>query len=186
MIGELPVSLEIAGEERDIRTDYRDILNILIAVTDPDLRENEKVTVSLTIFYKDIDFLNEDVMEEAIEKMNYFIDCGEVENDCGSRPRLFDWEQDEQTIFAAVNKVAGHEVRAEKYLHWWTFLSYFQEIGDGTFATIVSIRDKKARGKRLDASERDFYKNNSARIDLKKKYSEEQQKEMERLNALLD
>lgn len=187
MIGELPVSMDIGGKIHEIRTDYRDILTILVAVNDPDLKESEKATVALTIFYKNIDLIDQNNMEEAINKMNCFIDCGEEDRDeFKTNIKLFDWEQDEQIIFSAINKVAGHEVRAERYIHWWTFLSYFQEIGDGTFATIVSIRNKKAQGKRLDAFEQNFYRTNKARIDLRKKYSKEQQKEMDRINALLD
>lgn len=187
MIGELPEAVHIDGAEHEIRTDYRDILTILVALNDPDLKENEKALVALTIFYKDITFINDSNMEQAIMEMNQFIDCGEDgSEDAGGRIRLFDWEQDEQIIFSAVNKVAGHEVRNDRYLHWWTFIAYFQEIGEGTFATIVSIRDKKARGKRLDGFEKSFYRTNRSRVDLKKRYSKEQMEEMDRINKMFN
>ncbi|MCM1245979.1 MAG: bacteriophage Gp15 family protein [Roseburia sp.] len=187
MIGELPVSLCIDGVEHEIRTDYRDILNILVASNDPDLKENEKMVVALTIFYKNIDFINDSNIEEAVMEMNRFIDCGEDEEEnARTGIRLFDWEQDEQIIFSAVNKVAGHEVRQDEYLHWWSFIAYFCEIGEGTFATIVAIRDKKKRGKRLDGFEKRFYRQNMAKVNLKKKYSKEQQDEMDRINKMFE
>ena len=66
-----------------------------------------------------------------------------------------DWEKDEQLIFAAVNHVAGQEVRALPYLHWWTFMGYFQSIDrDDLWATVLLIRQKKARGRRLEPYER--------------------------------
>ena len=37
---------------------------------------------------------------------------------------------------------------------------------------MVSIRDKKARGKSLDKQERDFYRRNRDIVDLKTTYSE--------------
>lgn len=183
MIGELPETVHIDGVEHEVRTDYRDILTILVALNDPDLKESEKAAVALTIFYKDIAFINDSNMQEAITGMNQFIDCGDPRSeDAPGRIRLFDWEQDEQIIFSAVNKVAGHEVRSDDYLHWWTFIAYFQEVGEGTFATIVSIRDKRARGKRLDGLEKSFYQQNRSIVDLKKRYSKEQIEEMERIN----
>lgn len=183
MIGELPETVNIDGVEHEVRTDYRDILTILVASNDPDLKESEKAVVALTIFYKDIAFINDSNMQEAITKMNRFIDCGEdgLEN-APTSIRLFDWEQDEQIIFSAVNKVAGHEVRNDNYLHWWTFIAYYTEIGEGTFATIVSIRDKRAKGKRLDGFEKSFYQQNRSKVDLKKRYSKEQMEEMDRIN----
>lgn len=187
MIGELPEAVHIDGVEHEIRTDYRDILTILVALNDPDLKENEKALVALTIFYKDITFINDSNMEQAIMEMNQFIDCEEHgSEDIPSRIRLFDWEQDEQIIFSAVNKVAGYEVRCDSHMHWWTFIAYFKEIGEGTFATIVSIRDKKARGKRLDGLEKAFYKQNRSMVDLKRKYSKEQIEEMDRINKMFN
>ena len=96
-----------------------------------------------------------------------------------------DWEQDAHAIIADVNKVAGCEVRSLPYLHWWTFLSYFQAIGEGQLSTLVSIRDKIRRGKKLEKWEQDYYRENKNRIDFKKKYSAEDIAEQERLKKLL-
>ena len=46
------------------------------------------------------------------------------------------------------------------------------EIGECTFNTFVSIRDKKNRGKRLDANEEKIYKENQSQIDIKKSVDE--------------
>ena len=86
--------------------------------------------------------------KEAMEYMAEFISYGESEGHPG--PKLIDWEQDAQLIIGDVNKVAGREVRETKYLHWWTFLSYFYGIGEGQLSTIVSIRSKKSSGRKLE------------------------------------
>ena len=39
---DLPVALEVAGKEYGIRSDFRAVLDILIAMTDPDLSDYEK------------------------------------------------------------------------------------------------------------------------------------------------
>ena len=122
-------------------------------------------------------------MQEAMEYLVAFISCGE--NDTKPGPKLLDWEQDAKAIIADVNKVAGREIRSLPYLHWWTFLAYFQAIGEGQLSTIVSIRDKLRRGKKLEKWEQDFYRENKSRVDFKKKYSAEDLAEQERLKKLL-
>ena len=99
-------------------------------------------------------------------------------------PKLLDWEQDAQSIVADVNKVARMEIWVVPYLHWWTFLSYFNAIGDGQLSTLVSIRGKLRRGKKLEKWEQDYRKNKN-RVDLKPSYTAEELAEQERLNKLL-
>lgn len=84
-----------------------------------------------------------------------------------------DWEQDFKYIVAPINRVTGTEIRSIEYMHWWTFIAAYYEIGDCTFAQIVRIRDKKARGKPLDKTEQDWYRKNRNLVDLKTKYTQE-------------
>ncbi len=88
-------------------------------------------------------------------------------------------------IVADVNKVAGVEVRAVEFLHWWTFMAYFHAIGEGQLSTLVSIRDKLRRGKKLEKWEQEYYRKNKDKVDLKKHYSAEELAEQERLKKLL-
>ena len=122
---------------------------------------------------------------EAMEKASWFLDGGRVIEQKHYK-KLIDWTDDEHLIFPAVNKVAGTETRALPFLHWWTFLGYFNEIGENSlFASVLSIRSKKAKGKKLEKYEQEFYKENKDIIDLKTKYTEEEKAEIERLKELL-
>ena len=70
------------------------------------------------------------------------------------------------------NRTAGYEVRAVEYMHWWTFLSLYQEMSsECTFAQILHIRDKLAHGKKLEKEEREWYNRNRSMIDLRSKYT---------------
>ena len=178
MIG-LPMSLNVAGEEYPIRTDYRVILTIFAAFNDPNLNDREKITICLNCLYKVIP----DDCEEAMKQAMWFIDGAELPGN-GSSARLMDWEQDEGMIFAAVNRVAGKEIRAVEYLHWWTFLGFFYEIGEGRFATVVGIRSKMAKGKQLTKEERELLRDSGDTIKLKTRYSDEEIEEQERLKAI--
>ena len=49
-----------------------------------------------------------------------------------------DWDQDAPLIVPAINKVLGGEVRAMPYLHWWTFVGAYMEIGEGVFSSVLA------------------------------------------------
>ena len=179
---ELPETAEIGGQVYELNTDFRDILEILSYLNEPDHPEYLRWRIAIALFYE-----GEIPKENYIEAMQYlsaFISYGEADTKPG--PKLLDWEQDAYAIVADVNKVAGTEIRSLPYLHWWTFLSYFQAIGEGQLSTIVSIRDKMRRGKKLEKWEQDYYRENKSRVDFKKKYSAEDLVEQERLKKLLD
>ena len=175
----LPTSLEIQGREYEIRADYRAVLDICIALADPELTEQQKGEVILKIFYPAFESIPLDGLQEALEKCFWFINGGD---DQKSRkgPRLMDWEQDFNYIVAPINRVLGTEVRAVPYdfkankggFHWWSFLAAYMEIGgDCTFAQVVSIRDKLARGKSLDKTDREWMQRNRPLVEFKRKYT---------------
>lgn len=174
----LPKSVEIGGEIFAIRYDYRVILDIFEAINDPELSDQERALAMLQIFYLDFEKLSD--YEAAIKECIKFINGGKEESKEKKSQNLVSWEQDFPVIIAPVNRVLGMEIRSIEYdpetntggLHWWTFLSAYYEIGDCLFAQIVRIRDKKAKGKKLDKSEQDFYKKNRDMIDIKTHYSE--------------
>lgn len=181
MIGRLPTTLIIDEREYKIRTDYRIALTIFEAFEDVELNEKEKARVMLELLYEELPHNIEDALTQAC----WFLDGGKKYEEFNKSKRVMDWEQDEPIIFSAVNKVAGFETREKEYIHWWTFLGYFSEIGEGLFSTIINIRQKKNKGKKLEKYEQDFYRNNKQLIDLKPRYTKEEQEEIDRLNAIL-
>lgn len=177
----LPQSLEIGGTAYGIRADYRAVLAVIRVLNDPDLPEYLRWQTALALFYREpIPSAQE---RTAMEQMAAFIACGEEPAD---GPRLIDWEQDGSLIAGEINKVAGREIRALDFVHWWTFLGWFHGIGEGPLSTVVAIRDKLRRGCPLLDWERTYYRENRARIDLPKRYSAREREEQARLLALLD
>lgn len=172
MMYELPKSLDVCGVMYEIRSDYRAVLDICAALSDTDLNNEEKALVSLDIMYPAFSEMPQEHYEEALKKCFWFISCGAEEENTRKAPKLMDWEQDFQYIVAPINRVVGKEIRSVEYLHWWSFISAYYEIGDCTFAQIVRIRDKKARGKKLDKTEQEWYKNNRHLVDMKQSLSE--------------
>ena len=189
----LPTSLNVGGKEYPIRTDFRVVLDILQSMNDPDIfdpgmtedeKKEEKVLTMLQILYIDFDKMRPAEWEEAAKKACDFIDCGIGSSDNGKKPQLMDWGHDAPIILPAVNKVAGKDVRSAKYMHWWTFMGFYMEIGESTFSAIVGIRDKKAHGKKLEKWETEFYKNNKSLVDLNKKGNQRSEEEKAALREL--
>lgn len=186
MIGyNLPKSLNIDDIEYDIQSDFRAVLDILIACADPDLSDYEKQEVMYQILYIDADKIPVHCYEEACKKAVAFIDGGIDSDKKKPQKKLIDWQYDAAMIMPAVNKVAGKELRAEKYIHWWTFLGFFMEVEDGLFSQVLSIRQKKAKHKKLEKWEREFERENSDLVKLPTVQSEEQKKEIENLEKWL-
>lgn len=184
MIGNLPKSLTVNGIDYLIRTDFRDILKIICAFNDPELEPGEKVYICFCILYKDFENLPQTDYEEAFKIAREFIDHG-IKDDRPS-PRIMDWEQDENLIFPAINKVAGFEVRAAEYIHWWTFTGYYMEIPpEGAYSTILSMRAKKSKHKKLEKWEQEYWNANKSICVLKPKLTAEEQAAKDRLNELL-
>lgn len=171
MMYDLPEKLDVCGTEYKIRSDYRAVLDICIALSDPDLNDEDKAFALMEIFYPDFYDIPQEHYNEAIQQCLKFINCGEERQEQKS-PRLVDWEQDFKLIVSPVNRVMGKEIRAAEYLHWWSFVAAYYEIGDCLFAQVVRVREKKATGKRLDKSDRDFYKKNRHLVDLKTHYTQ--------------
>lgn len=164
---DLPRSADIGGKTYEIRSDYRAVIDIMTVVSDPDLTDAERATMALGIFYPQADSIPREHAQDALDYMFWFVSGGESPPK-KRKPRVMDWEQDFPLIVSPVNRSLGFEVRGVEYLHWWTFLAAYREIGDCTFAQVVSIRKKKMAGKKLDRAEAQFYADNREIVDLRR------------------
>lgn len=178
MFVDLPYTLEVNGEERTINCDFRDVILLCNAFNDPNLSTNEKTLIMLNNLYVDnwMEFGN---VEEAIRKASWFIDWGKEYKEPENAPKLMDWEQDYNLIISAVNnKVNVIDVRELDFMHWWTFLGYFSDRGECQFSSITDLREKIAKGKKLDSWEKEVLRENRDQIILKNKANEEFEKEI--------
>lgn len=181
MFYELPTSVEVGGAELPIRSDFRAALDCIQIVSDPELGDDDRTLLLLECFYDSWDeWIGDEVIEhgwmdidprdyqEAVDRALWFIGGGK-EAARARKPKLMDWEQDFPIIAAPVNRVLGFECREVPYLHWWTFLAAYNEIGDCLFANVVSIRKKKAQGKKLDKADQAFARENSDLVNFRVK-----------------
>lgn len=194
-IGALPETLTVGDKSYPIRSDYRNVLQTFEAFNDPELEITEKWIVAIYLLFEDftcaedIEVAVEDGfdVDKAVNQILWFISGGKEEKkDDRKEPPTYDWVQDEQIIFSAVNNVAKKEVREVDYMHWWTFLGYFNEVGEGTFSYIVGIRNKLNKGKKLEKHEKEFLNKNKDMVLIKKKLSKEEQEKEDEFQTLLN
>lgn len=181
----LVTALTVDGQEREIRTHYQIILDIIEILGDPDEDDADKLILALKLFYVDWESLRD--IKNAVRQMYQVIDMGDSPKK--KSPRLVDWQKDYPRIIAPVNRVLGYELRAVTYdfdtntggVHWWTFLAAFLEIGgDCLYSQILNIRDKQARGKSLSKEEKNWLKNNRDIVELKQKLSAAEEAELKK------
>ena len=183
----LPMQAELGGVRYAIRSDYRDVLELLRWLNgqaDPALDQSERWYVAMRLFYPEFAALPQPLWPDATQFLTEFLAAGRREQPRPG-PALMDWQQDAPLIAAGISKAAGRDVRTLPYLHWWSFLAWFDAIGEGSFATVVAIRDKLRRGKRLENWELDYYRTHRAVVELRGVESAEEQAEKKRLLALL-
>lgn len=177
---QLPREATIGGKKYEIAADFREILRILQVLDDENQPEFMRWQVALQLFYGQA--VPWEDQQEAMGYLSQFLRCGQEDT---PGPKLLDWQQDAGVIVAEVNRVAAREIREIPFVHWWTFLGWFHAIGDGQLSSLIALRRKLSRGKPLEDWEREFYRQNRHRVELKKRLSPQQQAEIDALNHLL-
>ena len=181
---DLPTTINVGGKDYPIRYGWRSVVDVLAALNDSALDDQGKFAAMLQIIYPGWKTIPGDFLQEAIEKACEFIDCGEKQTKTNKR-KTMDWEQDAPLIIAAVNNVAKTEVRANPNIHWWTFYGWYMSIGESLFSSVIHIRAKQAKGKKLEKHEEEFYRENKALIDFRKPENEEAKAEKENILRFL-
>lgn len=178
MITDLPYTLTVDSINRVILCDFRNIITICNAFNEPDLSQMEKLHIMLSLLYEE-DYESFKDIGEAIKQGMWFIDWGRDYSDKPNAHKIMDWEQDYNLIISAVNSKANVlDVRDLPFLHWWTFLGYFSDRGECQFSSITEIREKIAKGKKLEKWEREILSENRDVIVLQDKENDESEDEL--------
>ena len=164
---DLPTTVTVGDNEYTIRNngDYRTIISIIDVASDHEFNDNEKMVTAIIMFYEDVNDIADVYytfpdMVEAYNAIMRFISMNNTNVGNETKHKLIDWVQDEQLITSAINNVAGTEIRALPYLHWWTFIGYYMAVGESALSTVVGIRSKLAEHKKLAKHELKFKRDN--------------------------
>ena len=165
---ELPITITVNENVYSIRNkgDYRMVLDVFTVLNDVELSEQERILTSLIIFYTEFDDVerlfacSEEELTALTEEMFNFFNCGQTSPGANTNVKLIDWDNDEQLIASGINNVANTEIRSVEYCHWWTFMGYYLAIGESPLSTVVGIRNKIVKGKKLEKYEQEFKRDN--------------------------
>ena len=177
MMWSLPLSVEIDGKEYKIRNkcDYRMVLDVINALNDEELEKVYRIQCALQIFYEDLTGLTN--YEKAIDEMLKIINNGEEDKTNDNSPVLMDWEYDFKLIAPPISKVLGYSVRdPEKYTHWQDFVGAYMEIpSECIWSTVIAIRAKKKKHKKLEKWEEEFCREHPEWVNLPTKFTKEEE-----------
>lgn len=180
----LPQTLTVNGREEPIRWEYTAVLDAIAALNDGDLEDYEKVLAFLWIIYENFEHFHREDYAPAFEAAMNFVN-NDLDEQKKDNIKMVDFEQDFRLIVSAINRVSGKEIRDEDDVHWWTFLSWFMEIGECTYSTVLSIRSKRAKGKKLEPWEKEFFEENKDIVLLHPKLTAEERRQLEEDERIL-
>ena len=166
----IPVTLKVDGVSYRLRNngDYRVILDVLEKLKDVSIINNnadkfkresqlkDKMLEILELAFVDFDLSICTDVNGLVEELFTFIRCYAEGSKNENQDKLFDWNKDFNMIVSPINATLGKDVRLEEYMHWFTFMSLFDNIGDCNFSTVVNLRRKKFRGEKLEKSEKKY------------------------------
>lgn len=157
------------------KCDYRVVLDVINALNDNELTDEEKAQCGLVIFYENYEEIQDP--QEALKDMMTIISYGDdIEKPQQEKPQLMDWNKDFKQIAPPISRILGYEVRTpEKYTHWYSFLGAYMEIGECQFSTIISIRSKRAKNQKLEKWEEEYVRENPELFEIKQKFTKEEE-----------
>lgn len=162
----LPTKIEVNGHIYDINYDYRTIINIILALEDDELTDEEKIYVMIKNLYKDE--IPEIDMEEACNKAIKFIDCGKDYSRNKIQTRIYSFNKDANYIFTGINSTHHIDIDEKPNLHWWKFMDFFMDMSNECmFGELIYYRTRKSEGK-LTKEEKEQYEKIKDLIELDK------------------
>lgn len=134
LIDSLPTTVEVAGREFVIASDFRTSILYEQLMQDPDIEERDKILAASRLYFPD-EFPGD--YAEAMNKIIWFYSCGkelqEFQTDQSSKPkrnrfggkRLYDYDIDAPYFYAAFLSQYGIDLQDVEYMHWWKFQALF-------------------------------------------------------------
>ena len=186
---ELPTSVMLNNTAHAIRRngDFRMVLDCFKLLQDVELSEYERILACLVVFYEELDGIESIYqlgdLEEATKQMFSFFNCNQESVGIKTQGKVVDWAQDSMMIISAINNVAGKEIRAEEYVHWWTFVGYYMAVGECALTMVINIRLKLQKGKKLEKYEREYVDDNPELFMRKDEFTPDEEDFFEEIRA---
>lgn len=150
LLGCLPRSVDIAGREVPIVTDYRAGIKFEHLLHNSRLSNREKLEQALQLYFRNVR-LSPKEYSAATDAILDFYRCGaprrprgECDDSGPEEAPAYSYEHDADYIYAAFMQAYGLDLTAEPHLHWWQFRALFKALPEDTmFMKIIGYRVAK-------------------------------------------
>lgn len=159
-----------------IDSDFQTGIQILQALEDEELTQQEQIGVALSLL-----FLTEDEdrnplpipdAQTAVEGLVWFLtDWNHDHNSKSDKTRVTDYDIDQWRIYSAFRKHYGINLNTDS-LHFWEFMGLLSTLPECAYTRVIDIRAKKITSK-MGTDEKKAY------AELKKVYALDQPNEVE-------
>lgn len=127
-----------------IASDFRVGIQISQCLIDPELSEQEKVTVALELLFPG----SRPKGEQAVEALEWYLN--EFSHDrhgkSTSHVKVMDFDVDQWRIYAAFRSQYGIDLNTVS-LHWFEFMGLLSNLEECAFTRVIDIRQKKITAK---------------------------------------
>lgn len=155
-----------------IRTDYRIGIQISMALQDPELSDQEKVAVALTLLFGAGIPKDEMIARDGLA---WYLRGGEERAECEASDdsqRSFDFGVDHARLWSGFRRIYGIDLGTAK-MHWFQFLALLADLGGCAFSDVVGYR--LADTSKMQPDMRRAYQKMQKRFAIEEPYSAEEQ-----------
>lgn len=160
LIDLLPEKVTIDNKEYEINSDFRISILFELLMQDSSIGEENKIYMSLGLYYPIVP----ENINEAIEQMLWFYRCGkDMKKSKGngkgkSVTQIYNFEYDDDYIYAAFMDQYSIDLQDIGYLHWWKFKAMFKSLKeDNEIVKIMGYRSTDL-SKIKDKEQKAYYK----------------------------
>lgn len=153
-----PLPTEYKGFPID--SDFQTGIQILQALEDEELTEQEQIGVALSLLFlqedKDGNILPIPDAQTAVEGLVWFLtDWNHDKNKAEDKEKVTDYDIDQWRIYSAFRKQYGINLNTDK-LHFWEFMGLLSTLPECAYTQVIDIRAKKLS--KLSKGEKEMYK----------------------------
>lgn len=153
-----PLPTEYEGFPID--SDFQTGIQILQALEDEELTEQEQIGVALSLLFlqedKDGNLLPIPDAQTAVEGLVWFLtDWNHDKNKAEDKEKVTDYDIDQWRIYSAFRKHYGINLNTDK-LHFWEFMGLLSTLPECAYTQVIDIRAKKLS--KLSKGEKEMYK----------------------------
>ena len=185
LIDALPSCVRVAGALHPIRTDYRIYIMFEQLLSDDELGKDERIESAVELCYEHPEALPDNI-DEIVNALLWFYRCGKPEDKRllkraekrreaqQEAPRIYDYDQDAEYIYAAFLEQYGVDLCDIDGLHWWKYHAMLHALReDCLFVKIMGYRSVNL-SKITDKKERNRIAQQQALYKLRNGKSEEE------------